>query len=150
MAATTLTTTTFTQQPKFIQAGVVSQSGSYNSGGSPMGTVADTVFLCRIPHGAIILDFIEDHSTGATTNVWSFGLTTGGPSGQATLSLLIAAGVQATVNRRSVVGGAPYQVSCSDNDPNRYAILSMTATGSSATTSLIVNWQVTYRTDGLF
>ena len=148
----TLTTTTFANNPpKYVHAGVVSQSGYFNSGSSTLGTAGDTVFLCKIPHGAIILDFAEDHSTGATTAVYSFGLTTGGPSGQATLSLLIAAGVQATVNRQSVVGALPYQVSCSDLDPNRYGILSATcATGSTATSSLILNWRVWYRTDGLF
>lgn len=145
----TLTTTTFNNPPKFLHAGLIGQGGSYNSGAGTLGTAGDTVFLCKLPHGAQIMDFQEDHSSGATTAVWSFGLTTGcNVGGGATLSLLIAAGVQATVNRRSVNGSTNYQVSVSDSDPNRYGILSATnATGSSATSSLILNWEVIYRMD---
>src|SRR5260221_1807615 len=102
MVASTLTTTTFANNPpRAVHAGVNSQSGTFNSGSVVFGSAGDTVFLCKLPHGAIILDFIEDHSTGATTSIWSSGLTTGGPSGQATLSLLIASGSQDTVNRQS-------------------------------------------------
>lgn len=152
MVATTLTTTTFNNPPKAVHAGINSVSGNFNATSTQIGTLGDTIFLCKIPHGAIIVDFVEDHSTGATTAIYSTGLTTGGaPGGGASLSAFIAAGVQATVNRRSVVGGMPYQVSVSDLDPNRYGILSMTsASGSTATTSLIINWSVLYRTDGLF
>lgn len=149
----TLTTTTFANNPpKYLHAGVVSQSGQFNAGSGTLGTAGDTVFLCKIPHGAILLDFAEDHSTGATTAVYSSGLSTGGASGGgASLSLLIASGVQATVNRANVNGALPMQVSCSDLDPNRYGILSMTSNGgASATSSLIINWRVWYRTDGLF
>src|SRR3954468_21707113 len=149
----TLTTTTFANNPaKYVQTGVVSQSGSFNSGSGTLGTAGDTVFLCKIPHGAILLDFAEDHSTGATTAVYSSGLSTGGASGGGgSLSLLIAAGVQATVNRANVNGTLPMQVSCSDLDPNRYGVLSMTcATGSRATSSLILNGRVWYRRAGLF
>lgn len=145
----TLTTSTFNNPAKFLHAGLVVQGGSFNGGASTLGTAGDTIFLCKIPHGAKIYDFSEDHSTGATTAVWSFGLTTGcNAGGGATLSLLIAAGVQATVNRRSVNGSGYYQVSVSDSDPNRFGILSATnATGSSATSSLILNWNVAYWMD---
>lgn len=151
MAATTLTTTTFANnQPRGGLNSVIAQHGSFNSGTTIMGTTGDTVFLCKIPHGAIILDFIEDHSSGATSATMQSGLATGGPGGQATYSAFIALGAAAAVNRQSVVGGLPYQVSASDSDPNRYGILAMSfVNGSTATTSLIINWRVFYKMPGV-
>lgn len=144
MAVSTLTTTTFMNPPRSVHAGVNEVAGSFNSGASVFGTAGDTLFLAKLPHGAKIMSFEEDHSSGATTNVWSSGLTTGGPGGAASLSAFIASGVQATSNRAQA-GSLPLFVSNSDLDPNRFGILSMTGNGgASATTSIIVNWRCTY------
>jgi hypothetical protein len=161
MAATTLTATTFNNPPIFGHGPYpVIVTGTFNSGATAMGTALDTVFLCKIPHGAVIIDAKEDHSSGATSSIYSLGLATGGPGGSATYSCFIASGAGATVNRVSVLApggtaanttsGVPYLVSASDNDPNRYGILAMQATSgqATATTSLIINWYVIYHTRG--
>lgn len=149
MATQTLTTSTFMNPPKAVHAGLNSVAGSFNSV-SNFASVGDTLFLCKIPHGAQIVSFEEDHSSGASTCVFQSGLSTGGPNGQATLSAFVSAGIQNVVNRAQA-GSIPLNVSNSDLDPNRFGILSMTATAASATstTSIIVNWRVTYRTDGV-
>lgn len=142
----TYTSTTFANnQPKAVHAGNQSVSGSFTF---PVASSAgDVVFLCKIPHGATIVDLIEDHTTGATATGVSFGLASGGPAGSATLSCFIAAGAIATVNRMSALGGRNLVVSCSDSDPNRYGILSASPASGTQTTSLIINWTLIYRMD---
>ena len=157
MAATTLTSTTFNNPPVFHHGpGPVVVTGTFNSGATAMGTALDTVFLCKIPHGAVIIDAKEDHSSGATSSIYSLGMATGGPGGSATYGAFIASGAGGTVNRVSLLApagtgpntsqGVPFLVSASDGDPNRYGILCLQAASgqASATTSLIVNWYVIY------
>ena len=157
MAATTLTSTTFNNPPVFHHGpGPVVVTGTFNSGATAMGTALDTVFLCKIPHGAVIIDAKEDHSSGATSSIYSLGMATGGPGGQATYSCFVASGAGGAVNRVSVLApaataannssGVPFIVSASDADPNRYGIFAISAAGgqATATTSLIVNWYVIY------
>lgn len=163
MATTTLTATTFNAAPVFGQGPYpIIVTGTFNSGTSVMGTAGDTVFLCKIPHGAVIIDAKEDHSSGATSSIYSLGLSSGALGGSANVAAFIASGAGATVNRVSILApstignnqsqGVPFQVSASDLDPNRYGILSMTATGGqgSATTSLVINWYVMYHDRGVF
>lgn len=165
MATTTLTATTFNNPPVYHHGpSAVTVTGTFNSGATAMGTAGDTVFLCKIPHGAVITGVREDHSSGATSSIYSLGLTTGGPGGSATVACFIASGAAATINRETLLApasvsgapntsqGVPFLVSASDADPNRYGILSMTAASgqATATTSLIINWSVTYHDRGQF
>lgn len=143
----TLTATTFANyQPLYNENGVQGVRIAFNSGATTLAT-GDVVFLAKIPHGALPMDLVEDHSTGATTYGIKFGLASGGPAGSATFSCYIASGAQATKNRLSVLG-MPAQVSCSDGDPNRYGILAAKVATATTTTSVIINAIFTYKTDG--
>lgn len=141
----TYTATTFANwQPKDNTTGVQAVRGTITLPAA--SSVGDVVFLAKIPHGALPVDLIEDHSTGATAQGVSFGLASGGPGGSATFSCYIASGAQATKNRLSVLG-LPAAVSCSDGDPNRYGILAAKVESGSATTSLVINFAFSYLTD---
>jgi hypothetical protein len=135
--------------PKAAHIGTNTIVVSYN-GGAQTTSAGDIIHLAKIPHGARIVEVIEDHSTGATANSLSLGLATGGAAGGgASYSMLLSAVAQATKNRLGVIGIPPL-VSVSDGDPNRYGILAAkcTETGT-ATTSLILNVTVMYVTDGV-
>lgn len=144
----TTTATLFANTPKGVHAGVNAIAVSYNHG-ALTASAGDVVFLAKLPHGARIIDFWEDHSTGATSNAVSFGLAKGGPAGTATLSLLVASGAQATKNRMSVMGIPPV-VSVSDADGERWGILGAKLTeAGTATVSLVINAVCIYVTDGV-
>lgn len=148
MAAATYTSTLWANTPKAIQAGVSSVSGQLSGWGATKSTVGDVGFLCKVPHGATIIDIIVDHSTGATAQALSYGLTSGAAAGGgANLSCFVASGAQATMLRRSVIGGVQ-TVSVSDADPNRYATFACLVESGTTTTSLVVNFTIYYRTDG--
>ncbi len=145
--ASTFTSTTFANnQPKNVHVGQQSQSGFVVTG-STKPAAGDVIFLCKVPHGAIITDMKEDHSCADTIGI-SFGLATGGPAGAATYSALIASGAKATLNRMSVLntsGGVT--VSVSDNDPNRYGIFAAIIESGSLTATCSINWYLEYRVD---
>lgn len=144
----TYTATTYSAQPKFNLHGGISPVG-----GTVMLPAAssngDVVFLARIPHGAQIIDFWEDHTTGATTQVLDFGFAKGGTDGGgASFSALVSGGAQATRNRLGVLG-YPAVVSVSDNDALRWGILAAKVVSGSGTTSLKISFNVMYRTDNV-
>ena len=142
------TATTYMNAPKRVHSGVNAIAINYNSGATALAA-ADLVLLAKLPHGARIVDFWEDHSTGATAHAISFGLKTGGPGGSATYSLLISAGAQATKNRLSIMG-IPPKVSVSDAAGDRFGILcAKVAETGTATTSLIINCVCLYVCDGV-
>lgn len=144
----TFTATLYANTPKAVHAGVNAISVAYNHGAN-VASAGDVVFLAKLPHGARIVDFIEDHSTGAASHAVSFGLAKGGPGGSATLSLLIASGAQATKNRLSVIGLPPV-VSVSDGDGERWGILgAILAEAGTATTSLKINVTCLYTADNI-
>jgi hypothetical protein len=143
----TYTSTTFANnQPKHAHIGVISVSGQVNLGASASSN-GDVIFLAKIPHGANYVSIEADHTTGATSQALSYGLASGGPAGSATFSCFIASGAQGSTILRKNVVGVPAQVSCSDNDPNRYGILAAKVESGTATTSLIINFIFNYRMD---
>lgn len=141
--ATYTSTTWANLQPKAVHAGNQSVSGQIIWGAA--SSTGDVAFLAKIPHGATIVDVIEDHSTGATAQGVKFGYVMGDGS-SASYSAFIAAGAQATVNRRSVVG-LPITISCSDDAPQRWANFTAKIASGTSTTSLIVNFTIIYRMD---
>jgi hypothetical protein len=142
----TYTSTTFANnQPKGVHAGNMSISGQLAWGAA--SSVGDVGFLCKLPAGAMVVDVITDHTTGATAQGLSYGLASGGPAGSATFSCFIASGAQATINRRTVLGGVSV-VSLSANDPTGYGIFACKVDSGTATTSLFVNFTIIYRMDG--
>src|SRR5690242_10110264 len=100
----TYTASLFANTPKAVHAGVNAISVNYQNG-ALTASAGDIIFLAKIPHGARIVEVIEDHSTGATAHAVDIGLATGGAAGGgASVSIFIAAGAQATKNRLSVLG----------------------------------------------
>lgn len=146
MAVATYTSTTFANnQPKGVHVGNMSISGQLVWGAT--STVGDVGFLCKIPAGAMVVDMVVDHTTGATTQVLDYGLASGGPAGSATFSCFVAGLAQGTIGRRNVLGGV-LVVSLSANDPTGYGIFACKVASGSTTTSLFVNYTITYRMDG--
>lgn len=143
----TYTCTTFLNGPKYVHAGDNSVDGKVIFGAA--SSVADVVFLTKVAHGAKIVDFTEYHTTGATAQALSFGFDRGvvaGGGGNA--SILIASGAQAGRNSMSMGVSFPLQISLSDLDPVRYAILIGKVEAGTATTSLVVSFRLTQRFDG--
>lgn len=146
MAVTTYTSTLQTATPKAPHIGDCSVAVNFIWPAT--STVGDVLFLAKIPQGARILDLVEDHSTGATSQGVKFGFDRGIAAGGAgNLSILIAAGAQATKNRLSVLGLPPI-ISLSDADPIRYAWFACKVASGTTTTSLVVNAVLTYTMDG--
>lgn len=143
----TSTATLFANTPKAVHAGLNAIVVSYSH--ATAASAGDVVFLAKLPHGARVVELIEDHSTGATSNALSIGLAKGGAAGGgASLSAFIASGAQATKNRLSVMG-IPAQVSVSDGDGERWGILAAKLTeAGTATTGLVINVACLYLTDG--
>ena len=136
----TLTATTFAQPPRILHTGVISVSGSYNSGTTEFSASATTVFLCKIPNKATILDVIEHHTTGAATCPVDIGI-------DGTLSAFVSQATQASITRATVGANMPYTVSLSDDAAANYSILKATYTAGTATASLKCNFTVLYTMD---
>ena len=148
MAVQTLTSTVFDNLPiKAPHVGNVTIGGSY-SRGATTNTVGDVVFLAKIPHGAIVVDILVDHTTPATALGVEYGLATGTPvGGGASLSIFSAALAKATYSRISVVGHQNTRISVSDSDPNRYGIFAAQLSTGTTTESYAINFSITYRCD---
>src|SRR5438105_4929528 len=114
MATATYTCSVFNNAPKFQHIADTSVSGQLMW--TATSTVGDIAFLCKIPHGAKIVDMAEYHTSGATAQGLSFGLDRGVAAGGAgNASCFIASGAQATMNRMSFAaspnaGNAPIVV----------------------------------------
>lgn len=142
----TYTSTVFNNVPKYFQIGNLSQGGTVMFGAA--SSVGDVVFLAKVPNGAKIVDFAEWHTTGATAQGISFGFDRGiAAGGGGDASCLVASGAQATRNNWNM-RNAPLTISLSDLDPVRYAILIGKVESGTATTSLMVNFNLTHRSDG--
>lgn len=156
MATATYTASTFKNNvAKVLPTGDMSIQGSVVW--TATSTVGDVAFLCKVPHGAEIVDFWEYHTTGATTQVLNFGLSKGVVAGGAGgSSCFVATGAQATMNRFSFANWkaatpgniAPLVVSMSDTDTVRYSTLTGTVASGTTTTSLKVYFSLIYRMDG--
>lgn len=146
MAVATYTCSAFLFQPKQVHVGVNPMSASLMW--TATSTVGDVAFLCKVPHGAIITDFSERHSTGATATALDFGFSKGvAAGGGGNASILISGGAQATRNTWTMAGG-PIRISVSDLDPVRYAILiAKVASGSTTTSLFLENFSLSYRCD---
>lgn len=144
MAVSTYTCSTFSNVPKSRVYGSSRQSGKMVHS----GTVGDILFLCKIPHGAKIVDLQEYHSSGQTAAAYSFGFDRGVAAGGAgNASCLISSGAIATMNRLSFAASPnadTVQISLSDTDPVRYAVLQAKAESGTFTISVSLTWAVTY------
>lgn len=151
MSVATYTSSVFVNvAPKAVHVGNVTIQGQYVSGAATH-TIGDIIFLAKIPHGAKIVDMAVDHSTTETALGVDYGLAKGGADqGAASYSIFASALATATVGRisaRKVSGAGPTTVSVSDNDGSRFGIFSAKLASGSTTTSLIINFSITYRCD---
>lgn len=152
MAAATYTSTVFDRPVKQIHAGNMTVAGQYNGSANSAG---DIIFLAKIPHGARIVDFAVDHSSGETTFGMDYGMASGGSiaGGGVDISQFANAVAKATIIRygddlrAAAAGTYPPIVSVSDNSGVRYGIFGCKVGTASATTSWLVNFSVTYRCD---
>lgn len=147
MAVSTYTSTVYSNLPKQVHVGNVTVEGQINHS----GTVGDILFLCKVPHGAKIVDMHEYHTSGQTAAAYSFGFDRGiAAGGGGNASILIASGAIATENRLSFANrttAGMTQISLSDTDPVRYAVFQAKAESGTFTISLSMAWSITYRID---
>lgn len=150
MAATTYTSTVFTNNaPTQRHTGNTTVAGQYSSGATAH-CITDVIFLAKIPHGAQIVEFAVDHSTSETSLGIQYGFASGISTGGPQLSILAAELQKATIIRKNLQfasGTDALRVSCSVSDPARYGIFSAAIVTGSCTTSLIINFSITYRCD---
>lgn len=151
MAVQTLTSTVFDNVNRQVHIGNVTVAGSF-ARGATTNTLSDIVFLAKIPHGALIVDILVDHTMAGTALGIKYGLASGtAAGGGASLSCFTAATAKATVSRKTTLGnntaGTPVRISVSDSDPNRYGIFSATLSTGTTTESYAINFSITYRTD---
>lgn len=136
----TLTATTYAKEPRSLPSGMISVSGSFNSGATEISASATTILLCKIPNRATIVDFVEHHTTGAATCPVDYGI-------DSDLSAIATAVAQGTVNRLNKGANVGYQVSLSDDAAVNYSVLKATATPGTSTASLKINFTVQYSMD---
>ena len=161
MAAGTYTATTFNAVPKQVHTGNMTVAGQFvSTAPTTPNSLGDVIFLAKIPHGAVIVDFAVDHTTGETTFGMKYGLASGyATGGVASLSCFSASLATATVKTRWTAGTIQRKgqfaanatdtdrISVSDADPNRYGIFAAKIATASASTTFVVNFSITYRCD---
>lgn len=141
---------------KSNEKGVQIATFYYNSGTSVFSATQSTVLLCKIPHGATVLDYFETHSSGAVTCPADFGYSL--PAGaSATLSVFgtqqakaIGCRPNKTPANTAYTAGCPVKISLSDdvNQP-RFVYFTGSYANSSASASLVVQGWVSYTMDGI-
>ena len=125
--------------------------GPYKVQWTAAGTVGDILFLAKVPHGARVVAFEEYHSNGETAATMDFGFNKGiAAGGGANASCLISGGLVAVMNRNTFAAspaGWLGKISLSDTDPIRYATLIGKAAAGTFTTSVSLQYTLTYRMD---
>jgi len=115
------------------------------------GTVSDILWLCKVPHGARIVDFAEYHSNGETAAVIDFGFNKGiAAGGGGNASCVVSGGAVATMNRMSFAAhpsALPLKISLSDTDPVRFATLQGKAVSGTFTITVSLTFSLTYSMD---
>ncbi len=143
----TYSSSVMTNQPRRVHAGVNGVWGTFQMAGTTPTSAGDIIFLAKIPTGARIIGVACDHSSGSTALGVSYGLATGTTTGGgASYSAFVASGAQAT-NLVALAGSLPFTVSVSDNDPNKYGIFSAKIESGTMTSSVVMNFRVTYEVD---
>ena len=139
------TATTYMNPAKRAHFGVNAIAVNYVLASASIG---DVILLAKLPHGARIVDFWEQHTAADTLGI-SFGLKTGGPGGSATYSLLVSAGAKGSRNTYGI-SAIPALVSASDADSNRFGVLAAKLdSGSATTTGATINCVCLYVCDGV-
>ena len=153
MAVLTYTSTVFDNvTPKQNVTGLQTVSGQFIAPATVKCTVGDIIFLAKIPHGAVIVEFAVDHSTKATGLGVDYGMASGGSiaGGGADMSQFAAALTTATIIRTNLKRAAAQPlptVSVSDSSGTRYGIFGAKIASGTTTMSYWINFSITYRCD---
>lgn len=140
---------------KFLAVGDTSVSGQLLLTAST--SAGDIGFLAKVPNGAKIVDFYEYHTAASTAGsglAISFGFDSGiAAGGGANYSCLLASAAGATMNRLSLsasaaTGNGQQRISLSDLSITKHAVLVAKIESATGTTSVFVNFCLTYRFDG--
>jgi hypothetical protein len=108
------------------------------------GTASSVVYLCKVPHGATIVDFAVYCIDGGTNNTWKIGLQM--PHAEAGGSNTFTVTESALQTETANSAGAmfrwsstklPYRVSISDNVIQRWARVMMVCTAAISATAEI-------------
>lgn len=141
----TFTSSLYANSPKAVHVGVNCIAGQYNHAANT-ASAGDIVWLCKIPHGAQIVDFAEDHTANASAFALSVGLAAV-DGGSATLSAVMGSSAEATANR-SGAGLLPLVASCTAGAATRFlALTAKMDLPNTGTTSVIINFRVFYVLD---
>lgn len=133
--------------PRELVPGLNAVPFTFNSGSTSVDASATTIFLCKIPHGATITDFVAHHTIGAATCPADYGVS-GGNGITGNTSILASALATGSI-ARGKAGGIPVKISLSDDATTRFVYLQAVATPATATTSLIIQGTVYYTMDGI-
>lgn len=142
MATLTASAAASGRSPRAVHAGVNSITVRYNSGATTISPSATTIFLAKIPHGAVITEIVDYHTSGAATCPMDIGIEVGSTN---SLSAFATAATQGAVTRAAL--GVPYVVSCSNDAVTQYGIVKGTVTPGTATASVKINLTVFYTMD---
>jgi hypothetical protein len=137
MATLTATAATSTA-PVRRKNGVNSVTVSFNDA-TAISISATTVLMCKVPHGATILDVYGKVSAGSATCPFTIGI-------QGDLSAFATGGVLGNVVLRATKG-IPYDVSVSGDTATQFMYVNMTMTPSSVTSEVEPTLTVIYTTD---
>lgn len=157
MATITLTASTLSvsSPAKATEKNTVTVGFFLNTGATAISASTTPVFLCKIPHGATVLDYKVHHSTGATACAADYGYSGGGVP-TATYSAFGTAQAQAAYNVANkgpaatgqFTAGIPQKISLSDDAQPRYTYFTGKYGTATGTTSLIIQGTLTYTMDG--
>jgi hypothetical protein len=142
MAVTTLTASLAlsTVTPPSVHAGTNTLSGTYNSGATVLSLSASgLLLLAKIPVNAKNVQLISRHTTGATSYSMDFGIGSGDSGGTNSASVLGSAVVFNAVHI-----SPPVSPVWDDAAGERHQYVTGILTTATATTSLIVNYSITY------
>ncbi len=137
----TFTAASFLSAPKQVHTG--NQSRHFQYSGLALGTAGDTIYLAKIPNKATIVDcwarFASGYAAGTFGLIVTKGNTASATSILGTVQTISASTASQTLNMRSTVSIAPFQVSLSDDDAVQYAVLKFTVSTAMASASASVS-----------
>ena len=141
----TTTATAFHEPVKMLHAGTIVRHINYSYGSISNG---DIVLLAKIPHGARVVEVIEDSTALVGSLSHHIGLREGGAAGGGSDDdCFIAAGVKGSINRLNSLVGHGLVVSLSDLATDRWAALIATAQTTTSTGGATLRCTIMYTMD---
>lgn len=148
----TFTASELTSQVRELHAGLQSKSSRLTA--AVTGTASSVFYLCKVPHGATILDFLWYAADGGANQTYKLGLQLPMDEGSGTQTFTVTE--SALSGDQSNTGGAtlrgqgnklPYVVSLSDSVIQRWAWVQAVASAA-ISASATMNFSLIYTMDG--